>query len=206
MGVIAPSENSGTDIPADNIWKSTAVGTSFYTFDTDRYLMTIDNKKLRDIASYAPYDQIYILVNTDEYGGGSIYNHYSVCVSDNLFSEYVFLHEFGHGFASLGDEYYTSDVAYAEFYSKDVEPLDPNLTTLVNFDSKWKDMVKEDTPVPTPGIPEYADKVGAFEGAGYVAKGVYRPFEDCTMRSITVDNFCPVCKRVIQNMINFYSE
>jgi len=205
-GVIAPSEDSGTDIPGDNVWKNTVVGTSFYTFDIQRYLMTKDNKDLRDLASYAPYDQIYILVNTDIYGGGSIYNHYSVCVSDNQYSEYIFVHEFGHGFASLGDEYYTSDVAYEDFYSKDVEPLDPNLTTLVNFDSKWKDMVEEGTPIPTPDTPEYSDKVGAFEGGGYVAKGVYRPYEDCTMKSISIDNFCPVCKRALKQMIDFYSK
>ncbi len=205
-GVLAPSEEEGTDIPGEDIWKNTVVGTSFYTFDIQRYLMTEDNKSLRDIASYAPYDQIYILVNSDRYGGGSIYNLYSVCVSDSRHSEYVFVHEFGHGFASLGDEYYTSDVAYEDFYSKDVEPLDPNLTTLVDFGSKWKDMVEEGTPIPTPETPEFENKVGAFEGGGYVEKGVYRPYQDCTMKSITIDNFCPVCKRAIQQMIDFYSE
>jgi hypothetical protein len=168
--------------------------------------MTRANKELRTLASYAPYDQIYILVNSQKYGGGSIYNHYSVCVSDNVNSEFVFVHEFGHGFVSLGDEYYTSDVAYNDFYSTEVEPLDPNLTTLIDFDSKWKDMVEEGTPIPTPDTEEYADKVGAFEGGGYVMEGVYRPFTDCTMKSITIDNFCPVCKRAIQQMIDFYTE
>ena len=140
-GVEAPSKENGTDIPAQNIWKNTIVNSKFYTFDLDRYLMTSDNKTLRNLASNVPYDQIFILVNTSKYGGGAIYNHYSVCVSDNNYSEYIFTHEFGHGFAGLGDEYYTSDVAYNEFYPLDVEPLDPNLTTLVNFDSKWKDML-----------------------------------------------------------------
>ena len=205
-GIIAPSEESGTDIPAKNIWKNTVVGTNFYTFDLDRYLMTADNKDLRDIASYAPYDQIYILVNTNKYGGGSIYNLYSVCAIDSRFANYVVVHEFGHGFASLADEYYTSDVAYENFYPTDVEPLDPNITTLVDFASKWKDMVEEGTPIPTPDTPEYKDKVGVFEGGGYVAKGVYRPYEDCTMKSISYDNFCPVCKRAIQQMIDFYTK
>jgi len=182
------------------------VNTTFYTFDLDRYLMTADNKVLRDVASYAPYDQIYILVNTIKYGGGSIYNHYSVCAIDCRFVEYIIVHEFGHGFGSLADEYYTSDVAYQDFYPTDIEPLDPNITTLVDFDSKWKDLVENDTPIPTPDTPEYKDKVGVFEGGGYVAKGVFRPYEECTMKSISYNNFCPVCKRALQRMIDFYTE
>jgi len=205
-GIEAPSKESGTDIPAENIWKNTISNTQFYMFDLDRYLMTSDNKSLRNIASNAPYDQIFILVNTNKYGGGAIYNHYSVCVSDNSNSEYIFTHEFGHGFAGLGDEYYTSDVAYNEFYPLDVEPLDPNLTTLINFESKWKDMLDSETPIPTPATNDFSKTVGAFEGGGYVAKGVYRPMKDCSMKSISVNNFCPVCKRAIKRMIDFYSE
>jgi len=205
-GIEAPSKESGTDIPAENIWKNTIANSQFYTFDLDRYLMTSDNKTLRNIASNAPYDQIYILVNTKKYGGGAIYNHYSVCVSDNNYSEYIFTHEFGHGFAGLGDEYYTSDVAYNEFYPLDVEPLDPNLTTLVNFESKWKDMIDETTPIPTPTTKELKKTVGVYEGGGYVSKGVYRSMQDCSMKSISVDNFCPVCKSAIKQMIDFYSE
>jgi len=205
-GIEAPSIESGTDIPAENIWKNTITSTQFYTFNLDRYLMTSDNKTLRHIASNAPYDQIFILVNTNKYGGGAIYNHYSVCVSDNSFSEYIFTHEFGHGFAGLGDEYYTSDVAYNEFYPLDVEPLDPNLTTLVNFESKWKDMIDSKTPIPTPATKDFNKTIGVFEGGGYVAQGVYRPMQDCSMKSISVDNFCHVCKRAIKQMIDFYSE
>jgi hypothetical protein len=205
-GVEAPSIESGTDIPKENIWKKTLINSTFYTFDLERYLMTYDNKTLRNIASNAPYDQIYILVNSDKYGGGAIYNHYSVCVNDNKYSEFVFVHEFGHGFASLADEYYTSDVAYEDFYPLDVEPTDPNLTTLVDFDSKWKDLVDDGTPIPTPDTDDYKNKVGAFEGGGYMEKGIYRPAHDCSMKSIKVDGFCPVCKRAIQEMIDFYSE
>jgi len=204
-GVEAPSPEEGTDIPADGICRKTLLNTQFYTFDTQRYLMTSDYKSVRDLAANAPYDQIYILVNTNKYGGGAIYNYYSVCVSDNIFSEYVFTHEFGHGFSFLADEYYTSDVAYKNFYSLDVEPLEPNITTLIKFDEKWKDMVDKDTPIPTPCTSEYENKVGAFEGGGYVAKGIYRPMQDCSMKTATVNNFCPVCKRAIQQMIDFYS-
>ncbi|HEX2963577.1 MAG TPA: M64 family metallopeptidase [Ignavibacteriales bacterium] len=205
-GVEAVSEDSGTDVPAKNVWKKTAVNTTFFTFDLERYLMTSDNKSLRDIAANVPYDQIYILVNTDIYGGGAIYNHYSVCVSDNRFEEYIFTHEFGHGFAGLGDEYYTSDVAYENFYPEGVEPWEPNLTTLVHFENKWKNMVAQNVPVPTPMGKDYEKTVGVFEGGGYVAKGVYRPRMDCTMKSITVNNFCPVCQEAIEKMISFYSE
>lgn len=205
-GIYAPSKESGTDVPAENIWKNTTINSQFYMFDLDRYLMTSDNKTLRNIASNAPYDQIFILVNTKKYGGGAIYNHYSVCVSDNSNSEYIFTHEFGHGFAGLGDEYYTSDVAYNDFYPLDVEPLDPNLTTMVNFESKWKDMIDTNTPIPTPSTIDFRNSVGVFEGGGYIAKGVYRPMQDCSMKSISVDNFCDVCKRAIQRMIDFYCE
>jgi hypothetical protein len=205
-GIEAPSKESGTDIPADHIWKNTIANSSFYTFDLERYLMVVDNKNLRNLASNAPYDQIFVLVNTKKYGGGAIYNHYSVCSSDNLNSNYVFTHEFGHGFAGLADEYYTSDVAYENFYPLDIEPLEPNITTLVNFESKWKDMVEPETPIPTPETGVYKDKVGAYEGGGYVAKGVYRPMQDCSMKSISFDNFCPVCRRAIKKMIDFYSE
>jgi hypothetical protein len=205
-GIEAPSLESGVDIPKEDIWKKTLVNSTFYTFDLERYLMTSDNKSLRNVASNAPYDQIYILANSDKYGGGAIYNYYSLSVSDNKYSEFVITHEFGHGFASLADEYYTSDVAYQDFYPLDVEPTDPNLTTLIDFDSKWKDLVEEGTPIPTPDTDEFKDKVGAFEGGGYMEKGIYRPTHDCSMKSIAVDNFCPVCKRAIQQMIDFYSE
>lgn len=205
FAVLAWSKEAGTDIPAENTWRKTIANSSFYTFDVERYLMITDNKTLRSLASNAPYDQIYVLVNTKRYGGGSIYNHYSVCVSDNPNSEYIFTHEFGHGFASLGDEYFTSEVAYSEFYPLDVEPLDPNLTTLVDFDIKWKDLIDDETPIPTPPTNEFKNKIGVFEGGGYSSKGVYRPAYDCTMKSISINNFCAVCKRAIQKMIDFYT-
>jgi hypothetical protein len=205
-GVSAPSKESGIDIPGKNIWKNTILSSNFYTFDIERYLMTENNKAVRDLASNAPYDQIYILVNTNIYGGGAIYNHYSMCMNSNLHEEYVFVHEFGHGFASLADEYFTSEVAYEDFYNLQLEPIDPNLTTLVDFESKWKDLVEEGTPIPTPAGSKYADKIGAFEGGGYVEKGIYRPKLDCTMKTATIDNFCPVCYRSIEKMINFIAE
>lgn len=204
--VEAPSEESGTDIPAYSIWKSTILNTSFYTFDSERYLMTDDYKMVRNIAANAPYDQIYIMVNTEKYGGGSIYNYYNCTAADNKMTKQIFVHEFGHGFAGLADEYYTSDVSYEDYYPLDVEPWEANITTLVDFDSKWKDMVDKDLPVPTPNENTYGMKTGVFEGGGYVAKGVYRPTYDSIMKSFASNEFNEVCKRTITNLIKFYSK
>ncbi len=205
-GIEAVSDESGTDFPTKGIWTKTKFNTNFATFGTERYLMTTDNKAVRNAASNVPYDQIYILVNTKEYGGGSIYNYFSVCMSDNRYEEQVFVHEFGHGFASLADEYVTDDVSYQNFYNLEVEPVDPNLTTLVDFDSKWKNLVDDGIPIPTPETKDYKNKVGAFEGGGYVQKGIYRPMYNCIMRALNAEIFCPVCKKAIQDMIEFYSE
>jgi hypothetical protein len=205
-GVEAPSQESGTDFPGKDLWKKTILNSNFYSLGLERYLMTTDNKSVRDVAANAPYDVIYILVNSDNYGGGAIYNHYAVCINNNMHEEYIFVHEFGHLFASLADEYVEEGTVYENFYDLTVEPLDANLTTLVNFDSKWQNLVDKDTPIPTPAEDKYKDKTGAFEGGGYVAKGIYRPRQDCTMRSISVDNFCPVCKKAIQDMIDFYTK
>lgn len=200
------SEESGTDDPGESNWVDTRMETSFYTFGSARYLTTSEYWKISDLIMNIPFDQIVILVNTDKYGGGGIYNHYSIFSSDHDLSEIVFIHEFGHGFAGLGDEYYDSEVAYESFYDLDSEPLPPNLTTLIDFRSKWKDMVEENTPVPTPPTSEYKDKVGAFEGGGYVSKGVYRPQLDCRMKSNSAHGFCKVCQETIIDIIKYYSE
>lgn len=204
-GVLAPSPESGCDIPAENIWRKTLLGASFYTFDSERYCMTPDNKSVRDMAANAPYDQIYILVNHKKYGGGAIYNYYSLSVNSNSQAAKIFIHEFGHGFAGLGDEYYNSEVAYSDFYPLDVEPWEPNITTLVNFDSKWKYMLDADTPVPTPATEDFKDVTGVFEGGGYAAKGVYRPSYDCLMNTFNGKVFCAPCTVAIQKMIDFYT-
>jgi hypothetical protein len=201
--VLAPSAEEGADIPGANIWKNTLVNSSFYTFNSERYLTTLDFWKVKDVAAMAPYDQIYVLVNTDKYGGGGVYNHFNLTSADNSLSPNVFIHEFGHGFAGLGDEYYTSDVSYNDFYTPDSEPWEPNLTTLVDFSSKWKNMILEGTPIPTPPGPEYLNSIGVFEGGGYVAKGVYRPAYDCRMKSNIPHEFCKVCENSIEKMLLF---
>ncbi len=204
--VCTSSEESGTDVPGENIYKNTRFNSSFYTFDTPRYLTISDLKSVYDAAAIVPHDQIYVLVNTGKYGGGGFYNNINVCSSDNSSTKEVFVHEFGHGFAGLGDEYYTSSVAFGEYYNFDVEPWEPNLTTLVDFEKKWKAEVSDSVPVPTPRIAKYENTVGAFEGGGYVEKGVYSPFMDCRMKSNVAKHFCPVCQEAIINMISYYSE
>ncbi len=202
--VLAPSAESGTDIPAEKIWKNTILNSSFYTFDSERYLMTTDNQNVRNLAANAPYDQIYILVNTTKYGGGAIYNLYSSSVNSNASSAKIFVHEFGHGFAALADEYDDGSTSFNDMYPLNVEPWEPNITTLVKFETKWKDMLPSSTPIPTPSEKSLA--LGVYEGAGYVAKGVYRPSPDCLMRTFKGDKFCPVCEKAIQRMIDFYTK
>jgi hypothetical protein len=205
-GVKAISGDTGIDIPGDSVWKNTLLNTTFYTFDSERYLMTMDNKAVRDVASNVPYDQIYILANSDKYGGGAIYNYYSTTVVDNPFSEKIFIHELGHGLVGLADEYYTSDVAYQNYYPLDVEPWEPNITTLVDFQSKWKSLLENDAEIPS--NPEIDDllKIGVYEGGGYVEKGVYRSTPSSIMKGWDVNEFNEVSKNAIIKIINFYSE
>lgn len=196
-----PSEESGTDIPGRNIYANTLFNSSFYTFDIARYLTTTDMKTIHDRVASVPYDYLIVLVNTPEYGGGGFYNYLSVCSSDNYLSPKVFIHEFGHEFAGLGDEYYTSQVAYEEFYNLKAEPWEPNLTTLVDFKSKWGALIDPSTPVPTPRTEEFAGKTGVFEGGGYMEKGIYSPTQDCIMKSNKPNSFCPVCQEAIRKAI-----
>jgi len=198
--VLSASKDSGTDIPGQGIWKNTVLNSSFYTFGVERYMTTMDFKAVCDVAANAHYDQIYILVNTDKYGGGGIYNHYSISAADNEASRAVVIHEFGHSFGGLADEYFNSSVAYNDYFPLDVEPWNPNLTTLVAYGSKWKGMVGKDTPVPTPPEENYRETVGVYEGGGYVAKGVYRPMIDCRMHTNDAV-FCPVCSGALIKMI-----
>lgn len=204
--VLTPSVESGTDIPGDKEYKNTYFNSSFYTFDLPRYLTTSDMKKIYDAAAVVPYDHIYLLVNSERYGGGGFYNFISVCTSDDMLTDKVFPHEFGHGFAGLGDEYYNSTVAYEDFYNLDIEPWEPNLTTLTNFDTKWKNMMNDSVAIPTPRKAKYNKIIGAYEGGGYMNKGIYSPHIDCRMKSNNAEGFCPVCTESIKKVIRFYTE
>jgi hypothetical protein len=158
-GVFKPSPQSGCDEPRHGSFRNTAVGATFNSLGSERYLLTEDNKALRDIAGYAPYDAIYIMVNHHRYGGGGIYNFYCTFTSDNQWSEYLMVHEFGHSFFGLADEYYTSDTAYDDFYPKGYEPSEPNITALLDPENlKWKHLVTEGVEIPTPWEKSEYDK------------------------------------------------
>ncbi len=204
--VLVPSAESGTDVPGKGIYKSTAFNSHFFTFDEERYLTSKDLKAIHDAAAGAVYDQVFVLVNSTTYGGGGFYNYLTLSTVDNERSPQVFVHEFGHGFAGLADEYYSSSVAYEEFYNLKVEPWEPNITTLVDFDSKWKTMIADSIPQPTPRIKKYDGVVGLFEGGGYTDKGIYSPVMDCRMKTNEAPGFCPVCCDAIERTIRSYCE
>lgn len=265
-GVYKPSMESGVDEPDAGIFKSSALNATFNSLGSERYLLTEDNKTMRDLAARVPYDAIVVMVNHSRYGGGGIYNLFCTFTADNQWHEYLFLHEFGHSFAGLADEYYTSDVAYNEFYPLGVEPVESNITTLLDPKNvKWKNLIKKDIAIPTPwekadydardlawqkirrqmnkNIVEmkrnhapyteikkvqdeydtqdrahanelddylkkskYTNMVGAFEGAGYAAQGLYRPMLDCIMFSKGTKPFCKVCEQGVLRVVEHYTE
>jgi hypothetical protein len=243
-----PSDESGVSRPSDAVWRRSAVRASYDAFGSERYVLTFDNKRMREAAAAAPYEFIEIVVNERKYGGGAIHNLYATVAADNTSTPYVFVHEFGHHFAGLADEYYTSDVAY-ETGSARLEPWEPNVTADPGA-AKWKGLIASGTPRPTPWAkdefeeiqkrvqarrrdiraqkrpesemeklfaeelawtkpllarPPYGDKVGAFEGAMYEAKGYYRPEADCIMFTRNMESFCAVCRRAIEHVVDLYS-
>lgn len=145
-----PAAESGISRPSTGIYRDSPIGATYDAFGSERYVLTFDNHALRRAAQFAPYEFIEVLVNGRTYGGGGIFNLYSTVASDNAFSNYVFVHEFGHHFAGLADEYYTSSVAYAPSADR-VEPWEPNATALLDVNAlKWRNLVSPDTPIPTP--------------------------------------------------------
>jgi hypothetical protein len=250
-GLELPSAQPGVNRPHVGSFRRTPISAEYNIFDSERYLLTLDNRAFRDAASSAPYEFIEILANEQQYGGGGIFNDQATTSVDTGFAEYVFVHEFGHHFAGLADEYYTSDVAYETGAADPPEPWEPNVTALKDPGTlKWRDLVEPGTPIPTPWdkmeyethsretqarrrallakkVPEaevdalfreqlawdskflssmkYSGKVGAFEGAGYEAKGLYRSEADCIMFTRDPVGFCRVCRRAIGRIIDLYA-
>jgi hypothetical protein len=160
---------------------------------------------LCELTSNAPCDAIYVIVNTEKYGGGGIYNFYGLSMSDHATTPQVFVHEFGHSFAGLADEYfYETEESFIDMYNTAIEPWEPNITSLVDFEKKWKDMLDPGTPIPTPVVKNQAQVLGVYEGGGYMTKGIYRPVDNCRMRTNHAIGFCPVCQRAIERMIDYY--
>ena len=193
VAVKSPSIDSGTSEPGNGIWKHTALSSHFDTFYSDRYLTTLNLKDLHNLLAGTPYEHIIVLVNTDKYGGGGILNSYNLSMTHHPKYRPVVVHEFGHSFAGLADEYAyeTEDIP---MYPHDIEPWEKNITTKVDFHGKWEDMIGKDS------------KAGLYEGAGYSLKGVYRAYPDCRMRTNENHEFCDVCKRILQNVIDFYTK
>jgi len=250
--MFVPSPEAGIPNPRKGAWPRTALGLSFNAFDSDRYVLTMANEALREAVAPAPYDALILLFDGRKYGGGGIFNLWATCASDTEPAPYVFVHEFGHSFAGLADEYYSSQVSYEDFVPPGSEPWEPNVTALLDpAKLKWRDLVAADTPLPTPWGKEaydaadlayqalraeklaakaseeemealfrevkaktqpmleaegYFGRVGAFEGAAYEAKGLYRPEVDCIMFTRNPTSFCAVCTRAIERVIDLYSD
>ncbi len=150
-GVFKPSEDSGVDEPRANIYKNTVMNCTFNSLGSERYLLTEDNKAVRDLAAQVPYDALYIMVNHNRYGGGGIYNLYCTFTSGNQYKDYLFIHEFGHSFTGLADEYYTSSTAYNDFYPRGIEPVETNITALTEPKHvKWAEFLTPGIEIPTP--------------------------------------------------------
>lgn len=208
VAVASPSKDSGVSIPGKGEWKTTAVSSHFNTFYSDRYLTTSRVKSIHNWLAGIPYEHIIILANTDTYGGGGIYNSYTLTTAHHAAFRPVVVHEFGHSFGGLADEYAYTDEP-SPLYPYSIEPWEQNITTMVDFESKWKDMIPQNTPIPTPVVTDEKDlytKVGAYEGAGYSLKGIYRPTTECRMKINEAPVFCPVCQRALERLIRFYTE
>lgn len=196
MAVKLPSKESGVSVPGQGEWKRTAIGSHFNTFYSDRYLTTRRLRQTHDALSGLPYEHLVILANTKTYGGGGIYNSYTLTTAGHEAFEPVVVHEFGHSFAGLADEYVEGGVA--DMYDIHIEPWEQNITTKVDFASKWEDMM------PRKGKKK-ADAPGLIEGAGYQEKGVFRAYHDCRMRTNSAREFCPICQRALNRLIDFYT-
>ena len=220
VAVAAPSLNEGPSIPHEGKWKNTMACSHYDTFYSNRYLTMSKIHRIYDALSNVPFEQIIVLVNSPTYGGGGIYNQVTLSTSDHPTFKKVLVHEFGHGYAGLGDEYSTDE--YDPMYPSDTEPWEPNLTTLKDFQSKWADMMPKGVKIPTPlaKLPDHKNirnekeqkklneavfKIGVFEGAGNQSKGCFRPAQVCRMRINEVDDFCPVCQRAIRRITDFYT-
>ena len=191
VAVMPPSVESGTSEPNKGIWKNTPLGSHFDTFYSERYLTTLHLKKLHDVLAGIPYEHIIVLVNTDRYGGGGIYNSYNLTYAHGKHFRPVVVHEFGHSFGGLGDEYPYGDDD--PMYFADTEPWEPNLTTKHDFNGKWENLIKD-------------KKAGFIEGGGYLSKGVWRGCENCRMRTNEEPEFCLVCQQALQRLIDFYTK
>ncbi|WP_410880348.1 M64 family metallopeptidase [Myroides sp. DW712] len=202
IAVQSPSLDSGVSVPRTGEWKKTAVESNFDTFYSERYLTTNRLKKVHDLLAGIPYEHIIILANTDVYGGGGIYNSYTLTTTGHKDFKPVVVHEFGHSFAGLADEYFYEQDVLSDFISNQTEPWEQNITTLKDFDAKWKGQLKKGTPIPTPLNQAKKYPIGVYEGLP--GNGIYKGELECRMRTNQHDKFCSVCQQAIENLIRFY--
>lgn len=209
IAVKSPSLHSNVSVPQEEAWRETAINSNFMTFYMPRYLTTGSVYKLYDQVRNIPCEHLVVLANTDTYGGGGIYNSYTLTTAHHPSFKPVVVHEFGHSFGGLGDEYfYDTPDATDETYSLAHEPWEPNITTRVDFDSKWADLMPAGIETPTEVTEERkADyTVGLYEGGGYRTKGIFRPTVVCRMRDNVAERFCPVCERNLERVILHQTE
>jgi hypothetical protein len=249
--VDSPAAESGISRPRAGVFRDSPLGARYNTFDSERYVLSLEDRKWRDVAAAAPYDHVLILVNERKYGGGGIFNLYSTAAASSAFADYLVIHEFAHHLGGLADEYFTSEVAYEDDAGEQVEPWEVNVTALSDPSTlKWGDLVTEGTPLPTPwdregyekrsrasqaersklreagakeemledlfkreqeeftrmlSTQDHAGKIGAFEGAMYQSRGLYRPATDCVMFTRDRVGFCAVCRRGLEQVIDLYT-
>ena len=209
IAVMLPSVDSDVSVPQDDMWRQTALGSNFMSLYSPRYLTTNNVHHMHDLLSGIPCEHIIILANTETYGGGGIYNSYTLTTAHNPMFKPVVVHEFGHSFGALGDEYFYEQVDHTEgTYDLGYEPWEQNITSLVDFKSKWEDMLPKGCTIPTEPTEERKEAytVGVYEGGGYITKGMYRPAVICRMRDNVATQFCPVCQRAIERIIRFNTE
>lgn len=206
VAVKAPSLDSGVSVPRLGEWRRTAVGSHYSTFYSNRYLTTPRVWQLHDLLRGIPYEHIVILANTPEYGGGGIFNSYTLTTTGHAAFEPVVVHEFGHSFGGLGDEYFYDNDTMTDVYPRDIEPWEPNVTTTLSGNLKWGHLMAPGTPVPTPVERAEEFPVGIYEGAAYCTKGLYRPADHCRMRDNATPGFCPVCQESLKKLILFYTD
>ncbi len=206
-GIPLTGQETGITHPGKGLYVKSLVGASYNTFGADRYLMTMRLFQLHDAIGSTPCDHIIIMANSDTYGGGGIYNFYAMS-SLNEMAYMVLPHELGHSIGGLADEYVDEDLSYGDTHSKTFEPMEPNITSLVDFGHKWQSMLPAGTSIPTPAdasVPRTENgPLGVYEGAGYQSKGLYRPTPHCMMRDY--GPFCPVCAKRLNEVFDLYTQ
>lgn len=203
IAVQSVSEKSGVSVPSEGKWSNSVANTHFDTFYSPRYLTTSHVFQLHDLLANIPYQHIIILANTDVYGGGGILNSYAISTTKNSQFAAVVVHEFGHSFAGLADEYFYQEDVFENKATQQIEPWEKNITSLTDFDKKWKSLLSPNTPIPTPDSLANDTAIGVFEGLQ--GNGLYIPSHHCRMKTNQAIDFCLVCRQAIKEMMFFYT-